>query len=328
MPTRFLSAAAAFFLVFPALALHGQETVQLDFAWTPGAAVVTQSSTVSVTAAGQGNEVGSEMSYRLVVEEAAEGLHISFEDFSVDGRTMEEIMADPQAAGESGQNMASLAATQADFLVDRDGRFLRLADYEALRATLDEAIAPMRQQLDAQGMGGMMDEMLESLLTEEAVTLGAETNWNQTLGYWVGRTMTVGEPTAVTTTTVLPMLAGQALDVETDLVVVGRAACEAGGSEEACLELSARSEPDREELRNLMDIFMADILERSGGTGMEMAITGMIMESVTSLVVEAATLRPVRTETTVEISMAMDIMGMTQETQNRQVTVTRYDWGN
>jgi hypothetical protein len=294
----------------------------------PGAAAVTQSSTVSVTAAGQGTEMGNEMSYRLVVEDAAEGFRISYEDFSVDGRTMEEVMADPQASGESGQTMASLAATQADFLVGRDGRFLRLADYAALRASLNEAIAPMRQQMAAGGMGAMMDEMLESLLTEESVTLGAETNWNQMLGHWAGRAMTVGEPVTVTTTTVLPMLAGEALEVDTDLLVVGRTACDAGGGGEGCLELSSRSEPDREELRDLMDIFMANILEQSGGTGIEMGITGMSMESVTSLVVEAETLRPVRMETTVEMSMQMDIMGMTQDTQNRQVTVTRFDWGN
>lgn len=318
-------ATAAFLATLPASSLHAQEAVTLNFGWTPGSAAVTQTSTVSVTAAGQGSEMGNEMSYRMVVSGAGEDFRISYTDFVVDGKTMEEVMADPQASAEAAQAMA---AGQADIIVGRDGSFVRLADYAALRAAMEEAMAPMREQMAAQGMAGMMDDVLESTLSEETVTQAAELNWNQVAGYWAGRTLRAGEPQTVRTTTVLPLGGAQILEVDTELTLVGRTACAEGGAADGCLELATRSHPDDEELRNLMDVFMADILERSGGTGMEMGITGMTMTSVSTLVVEAETLRPVRMETTVEMSMRMDIMGMTQDTENRQVNVTRWDWGN
>jgi len=191
---------------------------------------------------------------------------------------------------------------------------------------MEEMMESMREEMAAQGAAEFFDEMMGGMISEEMISRTSEMGWNQLVGFWVGRTLTVGEPVPVPSDMPLPMAGNQMVTMETELEYLGRTACEESGAGDGCLELQATAAPDADEMRNVMDIFMADMMERMGGTGMEVAITEMELTTVNVLVVEAGTLVPIRMETTTDMDMTMDMMGMSQQMQNRQVVTTRFAW--
>lgn len=321
-----LLSAAVLLLAAAALAvthatLAAQESVTLDFAWPAGAARVTSTTTATVTVMGQPTRVETGLTYRLDVAEEGGGFRLSYSDHVFDGSPMDALGA---GGGEDLDRL--LAEAQPDVLVGPDGAFRGLADYERVRTALETSLEPVRAEMEAQGAGGMFDDLVGPSLSEEAMSRAAELEWNGIAGFWAGRTLRVGEPVTVSGEILLPMLGNELVMVETELTLVGRVPCPGGTGAEACLELASSAAPDNEELRNLMDIFMASMMENAGGTGMEVGIRDMALHTASTLIVDAATLRPFRIETTMDMSLGMDVMGMTQTMENRQVMETVYDW--
>lgn len=319
----------SFRLLRPALALlilpvhaAGQDAHALDFDWPEGAAQVTVETDISAQVMGQSQNLDMLMGYRMDVRRQGEGFRVTYSDYTLDGTSM-DVLAE-SGSPEDLTRMVSNA--QPDILVSSDGRFLRLADYAALRASMEEMLAAQRTELAAGGMAGMFDDLVESSLSEESMASGAELQWNQIAGYWAGRTLTVGETVVVPSEMPFPVMTDTPVSLETELRLVGPVPCPEGSGAERCLELASTAAPDPEEMRNLMDVFMADIAEQAGGSGMEMGITSMTLELTSSLVVDAATLRPFRLDTRVGTAMEMDVMGMVQSMENDQTTVMRFAW--
>jgi hypothetical protein len=302
--------------------LAAQQTYSLDFAWPMGVADVTVESTISASVMGQPQTLDMEMAYRMEVSEDGDALRISYSDYVIDGVGMEAL-----AESGSPEEMTRLVSNaQADIRVSREGEFLGLADYPALRASMDEMLASQRAELEASGMAGMFYDLMEASLSEESMSLGARVQWDQLAGHWVGRTLAVGESVTVPSEMPFPVMTDTPVSLETELRLVGPVPCPEGSGAGACLELASTASPDPEEMRNLMDVFMADMAERAGGSGMEMGITSMTLEMTSTLVVEASTLRPLRLETRVGTDMEMDVMGMVQTMANEQAMVTRFAW--
>lgn len=299
------------------------QSITLDFGWTPGVATVTATSNMAAGVMGQSTEIDSSTGYRLTVTEDGGGLRLSYSDFTFNGSTIEDLLTEA-GQGEGASEM--MANMQPDILVDGMGQFRSLADYTALRESMEAMMAKTRAELEAQGMAEMFDEMMEASMSEEAMSRNAKLAWDQMVGFWAGRTLRVGETVSVASEMVVPMMPGEPVTVDTELELVGRVPCVDGEAADSCLELVSRASPDGEELRNLMDIFIAGMMEQYGGTGMEMGITEMSLATHNTLVVEAETLRPLRMESQVDMTMGMDMMGMTQRIQNRQLVETRFSW--
>ena len=189
-------------------------------------------------------------------------------------------------------------------------------------------MSSQRAELEASGMAGMFDDLMEASLSEESMSLGARMQWDQLVGHWAGRTLAVGETVTVPSEMPFPVMTDTPVALETQLRLVGPVPCPEGSGAEDCLELASTASPDPEEMRNLMDVFMADMAERAGGSGMEMGITSMTLQTTSTLVVEASTLRPLRLQTRVGTDMEMDVMGMVQSMTNEQAMDTRFDWGS
>ncbi|MEJ2540034.1 MAG: hypothetical protein P8188_08710, partial [Gemmatimonadota bacterium] len=128
-------------LLLHAVALPAQESVTLDFDWPAGSsAQVTVFTTTSSTVMGQPNTMQVGVSYRMDVQEVAEGLRLSYSDYSMAGVPMAELTQ----GGEQGELSQVLSTTQPDVLVTRDGAFVGLVDYAALRTSLEELMASER----------------------------------------------------------------------------------------------------------------------------------------------------------------------------------------
>ena len=299
-----------------------QQSYSLDFAWPPGSADVTVETSISASVMGQPQTLDMEMGYRMEVSEEGVALRVSYSDYVMDGVGMEAL-----AESGSPEEMTRLISNaQADILVSPEGEFLGLADYPAVRAAMDEMMASQRAELEASGMGGMFDDLMEASLSEEAMTSGARLQWEQLVGYWVGRTLTVGDTVTVEGEMPFPIMTTTPVPLDTKLTVVGPVACPEGSGAETCVELTSTASPDPEEMRNLMDVFMADMAERAGGSGMEMGITSMALEMTSTLVVEESTLLPLRLEIQTGTELEMDVMGMVQSMTNEQAVVTHYAW--
>lgn len=312
---------AALLLAAPA-ALQAQEAVTLDFRWPEGSARVSVSSSNTTGVMGQSSSLDAETAYTLTVAREGDHLRISYSDFTFDGMALEQVM---RGAGSQDPSQA-VSGIQPDILVSTGGAFMGLADYAAHRAATEEALAATMAEMEAQGMGDMLRDVMEATLAEDVMAKGAEMVWNQMAGFWAGRTMNVGATVTVPGEVRLPMLGTEPVVFDTELQVLGRTACEEGAEAADCLELATSGTPDPEEIRNLMDIFMADMAERAGGSGMEMGITRLEMAMTSTLVVDAETLRPRRMASTMDMAMEMDVMGMRQGVTTNQVVTTRFAW--
>ncbi len=322
MRRPFLPGSALVLLNLSAAPVAAQETWPLDFAWPPGAADVTVETSISASVMGQPQTLDMQMTYRMEATEEGDAIRISYSDYVMDGTSMEAL-----AESGSPEEMTRLVSNaQADIRVSREGEYLGLADYPALRESMDEMLASQRAELEASGMGDMFDDLMEASLSEESMSSGARLQWNQLVGHWAGRTLAVGETVTVPSEMPFPVMTDTPVALETELRLVGPVPCPEGSGADVCLELASTASPDSEEMRNLMDVFMADMAERAGGSGMEMGITSMTLEMTSTLVVEESTLRPLRLETRVGTDLEMDVMGTAQSMTNEQATLTRFDW--
>lgn len=320
----FASVVSALFVV-TASAGMAQETTTLTFDWPAGSnAEVTITTSTSASVMGQTMTEEGEVSYRILVESDGDGTILRYSDFVFDGAMMDELVE----TGDPEDLTRILAGTQSDIRVDADGQFVGLMDYAAMREGMEALLAPQREELDAMGMGGILEDFMEASLSEEALTDASRVQWNQWVGFWAGRTLSVGEPVAVANQMKFPILGATPVNVETELSLVGPADCPEGSGATRCVELASSSAPDGEELRNLMDIFMAEMSEQAGGMGMEVGVTSMEIQLQSVMIVDAETLQPLRIETTSDTAMEMDAMGMTQAMDNAQTLVTVFDWGS
>jgi hypothetical protein len=319
------SAFACVLVTLSAASAAAQETTDLNFAWPAGSeAAVTVSSSTSASIMGQTTSIDGELTYRMITEADGDGLILRYSDYVFDGQEMEALIG----SGDPEELIRVLSSTQADLRIGADGQFLGLVDYEGMRASMDALLAPQRESLGAQGMGGILDDFVEATLSEEALSDAAELQWNQMVGFWAGRTLTVGEPVRVPTEMAFPILAATPVTLETELRLVGPVDCPGGSGAARCVELASSSSPDGEELRNLMDLFMAELSEQAGGMGMEVGVTSMDLRLESTIIVDEATLRPLRIETTSQTDLEMDAMGTTQNMANEQTVVMTFDWSS
>jgi hypothetical protein len=265
-----------------------------------------------------------ELTYRIRTEADGDGLVLRYSDYVFDGEEMETLIG----SGNPEEMTRVLSSTQSDIRVGPEGQFVGLVDYAGMRASMEALLAPQRETLGAQGMGGILDEFVEATLSEEALSDAAELQWNQMVGFWAGRTLTVGEPVRVPSEMAFPILATTPVTLETELRLVGPADCPEGSGATRCVELASSAAPDGEELRNLMDVFMAEMSEQAGGMGMEVGVTSMDLRLESTLIVDEDTLRPLRIETISDTALEMDAMGMTQNMENQQTVVSTFDWSS
>lgn len=319
------AAAASLLIALCVSSIEAQESATLNFGWPAGSeAQVTISTSTSASVMGQTMTDEGEVRYRILTEADGDEMILRYSDFVFDGATMDELVG----TGDPEDLTKILSGTQSDIRIDADGQFVGLLDYPAMREGMEALLAPQQEELDAMGMGGILDEFIQASMSEEALSDASRVQWNQWVGFWAGRTMSMGEPVAVPNEMKFPILGATPVNVETELNLVGPADCPEASGAARCLELVSTSAPDGEELRNLMDIFMAEMSEQAGGMGMEVGINSMEIEVRSVLIVDAETLQPLRIETTSDTAMEMDAMGMTQAMDNAQTLVTVFDWGS
>ena len=315
-----LASVACIILALAASTAAAQENRSLTFAWPAGAeAVVTVSSSTSASIMEQASSMEETLTYRLRTEAQGDELILRYSDYVVAGEPIEAIVADADLP----ELDRILSSVQADVRVGPDGEFLGVVDYEGTRASMEELVAPQRESMDAQGMGGSLDRFVDMALSEEAKADAAERQWNQMVGFWAGRTLAVGEPVRVSIERPFPLKTDFRPELETELRLIGPVDCPEGSGATRCVELTSSAAPDDEELRTLMDSFMADISEQAPG----MSLTSMDLRMESTLVVDEATLRPLRLETTSDAALEWDERGFGAATMaGEETVVTVFDW--
>lgn len=325
---RYLAALAVTSAVALPSALTAQDgPVSLQFGWAPGSADVSVTTQMTQQVMTQSQTTDTETQYRLTVTPSGDGFRISYSDFVVGGTALETLFG--EAGAEDPQEFSqAMGAMQPDLLVGSGGAFVGLADYASMRSAMEEMMAPMRQELESAGMGPMFEEMISATLSEDTWTATAELGWNQMVGYWVDRTLQPGEPVTLASEMPMPMIANQRAPVEIKLTYVGTAPCQAGSTTNDCVEVSAEATPDPEEIRNMMDVFMADMMASAGAGDAQVGITAVDITTFTTLIMDPTTLRPYRMVAKNSSSVEMFMMGMSQATENTQTIVTDFAWAN
>jgi hypothetical protein len=301
------------FALLAALASPGAvqaQTVDLGFGWTPGmSARVSVESLTSTEAMGQTVEVTMRSSHTVAVTEVAQGLGIESSDF--------ELELSESSMGPVPADVSQLQASHPSMLVSRDGTFVDLLDAEGQAARAAEAAGQLPPE-----MAGMLDNLFDA----DGMRNTAREQWRGSVGWWVGRSLTVGQVESMTIEQNLPIGAGATLAVDVEIEVAGVVDCLPGSGAGDCVELIARATPTEESLQVAMDAVLAQLSEQMGDMAANMALNEFGLTTETVLVAEPGTLVPHRSESTVEQTMSMAMMGMAQEVWTVVTTTTEYDW--
>lgn len=278
---------AALLLAFaPALAAQAPDTVRLRFGWEPGMRADVDFEKVRIrNTDGRRDSTRMAMEYRIEVKPHPEGLLIANSAFR-----WTEL---PQLEGAAGEFYRALAASeisgQPEYVVSPGAEFLRVHGMEEMAAELRAMMGNFTAELEGEGAEPFR-QMMETMLSPEALATSAATEWNTMVGGWVDADLEVGGEYELEDVAVVPLFPGVELPVLITFEVAGRVPCHENDPRARCVELLTTSVPDRDVLRQALGEFM----QRAGvpADQVEEVVSQMAGETYVTLITEPETLRP------------------------------------
>lgn len=223
------------------------ERIELGFAWPESfSARVTGAETSRFVAGVVREESSTQMSYRVRVEPAADGVRVRYDDFALlDPRT------DALVRLASVPGLEALgAALRPSFLVSKDGHFAGTPDLDRVANAVNRELEALR----AQPSGPPADApRLPARFSGELFRRHAPADWEPMVELWTGREIELGARYAVDLVTKLPLLEGVSIRMTGELRVSGWIPCAPSDSAARCVELVLVTQPAPGTLDQLRD---------------------------------------------------------------------------
>ena len=291
------------------------DTVQLRFGWAAGSARVESTRFQERIAESTDTTAGS-AAYRMNVAADGDGLLISYVDF----------VFPPPADSSEAATMNALAERAAAivprFIVDSAGAFVRIHDVASVRLQFDSLITRMLAPDEAAAARGM----LETVLSEDALSGLAAQEWNAIVGMWADADLVIGETYQLEEQADLPMIPGATVTMISEFGVVQRTSCDGNGTAADCVEIRLISRPDPEAMKEILAQFMQGLLNAPGLGGIAFERLDMTNELV--LITEPGTLRPHRARISKTVTGVVAAAGERGEVTQTEVRTFRYTWGD
>lgn len=181
------------------------------------------------------------------------------------------------------------------------GRFLRLDD-------VDAAVSALQSAISEGGEGAANSDAMTALLKSTLVS-AAESDWDNAVGFWVGRTVTIGR--GGKEERIGPGLPGSERMKLTYAYRAERAIpCNGRSLEQKCVLLTVEVTPDREQLPEIGNRFIQAMEAAAGREGAEAPpISDFQLTTHLELVTEPQTLLPHRFLKKVAMTVEFDIPG-------------------
>lgn len=291
------------------------DTVQLRFGWTVGSAQVESTRFQERVAESTDTTAGS-AAYRMNVAAVEDGLVISYVDFVFPPPTDSSERATLNSLAEQA------AAIVPRFTVDSTGAFVRIHDVESVRLEFDSLITRMLAPDEAAAARGMLD----TVLSEEALTGLAAQEWNAIVGMWADADLVIGETYQLEEQADLPMIPGATVPMISEFGIVQRTSCDENGTAADCVEIRLVSRPDPEAVKAILAQFMQGLLNAPGLGGIAFERLDMTNELV--LITEPGTLRPHRVRISKSVTGVVAAAGERGEVTQTEVRTFRYTWGD
>lgn len=284
------------------------------FAWPAGgvAEVTTTTRTVATLPAGMAAPSDSttlRMSMRMSVAADPRGFVVAFDDPRMGPAT-------GPAAAVSAAFRGVLRMNSAPHVVTRDGRFVDYADTAAIMRQADSTLAVMRTQLA--GLPPAIAEELKRATGLGMLRQAGHEFWARLAGDITERPWAPGDSAARIVRMPFPPAPGIVLDVPHVTRYDGVVACPGAGAGR-CWRFTSREHISSAVMRPAMQRMMSAM--GAGDTEFTDELMAPETETVRVLVVDAATLRPLREETTMRVTVVT--VGVVSQVMT---TVTEYAW--
>ena len=221
--------------------------------------------------------------------------------------------------GEKGNAVAGLldqlSAEIPDYVVSRDGDFLRVDDLSAYQQRVEAALTS-NLPASLQGQKDKILAMIRPGLTEKYLAAAATDDWNKTVGGWAGSSYVPGQTYRFNEQYYAPVLGEVPFRMEVSRRVAGFASCTA--SQPQCVKLELTATVTGDDFRSAMSAY----LEQTVGQPVKVNHISVIRK--VQIIAEPDTLIPHRThsvkETTVVIEDNQGNARTSRETEDTRAT--------
>lgn len=221
--------------------------------------------------------------------------------------------------GEQGNYVAGLldqlSAEVPDYVVSRDGEFIRVDNLTAYQKRVEAALVS-NLPTSLQNQKDSILAMVKSGLTEKFLSAAATDDWNKTVGGWAGSSYVPGQTYRFSEQYYAPLLGEMPFTMDVSRRIAGFAPCTA--TEPQCVKLVLTATVAGDDFRSAMSAF----LEKSVGQPVNVKHVSVIRK--VEIVAEPDTLIPHRThsikETTVIIEDSHGNARTSRETEDTRAT--------
>lgn len=296
----------------------GQQSVTLSFDWPAELhAQVQYTATRSRTVRGQSQQLEMRGTYDVDTESVEDGLLVKFRNLEVE---LPEATGGDDPRTRLRDFLAKAGTRIPDYVVDENGRILRMEGVEEMRANVEAALAQIAQSLPEQSRGPIQ-EMIRKTLSRERLEASVRETWNRDVGSWNGATLEVGQRYEKAQTGKAAMLGGMDVPMKVTYQLHGRRQCNASAEEEACVELELRSFVDSASLSEAFDSYLKSL---GGGQAQPPKLANLTIDQRMVLLTEPDTLIPHSVQTERTTSVTFSEGGVEQSTKQLERKTVRY----
>jgi hypothetical protein len=180
-----------------------------------------------------------------------------------------------------------LSAVEPSYVVDSTGNLVRVKGIAQLRTQVQSLMAPGGDSLETAPVE--VQAMLETALSEPALTDRARQEWDLVVGMWAGSDLEPGALYQMESEEPIPLLAGTSVPMEFQFQVSEPRSCTEAMDSPSCVELEMVSTPDPEAVRRVV----GDLLGKIARAG-QPQVERLVLENRVTLLAEPATLLPYR----------------------------------
>lgn len=252
---RLLVLPATLFLFAPSAPAQEEardpETIPLQFNWAPGldASVSTELRMLQMARPGISSDVRIVTRYRMLVEEHASGLLVRNTDGELLG-----IESDPPMAADDPMRLLyqGMSGIDRGYVVSDDGELLDVEGKGEVSAAFRTSLAPFFDSTaNTPEMEGTL-ELLEGMLTPEALVSEANQLWRALISIWTGTDVKVGAVHQSETEELSPILPGITIPMRHETRLLERVPCPNDPETGGCVKLELRSFPDPTALQEMI----------------------------------------------------------------------------
>jgi len=227
------------------------DSVVLTFDWPVGLEAAVSYLQVQVREqGGRSDTSASAIRFRMVVGRHPRGRSVTYSDFAVPGSA---------AVPDSAVLELVAAAALPGVVVGDSGELVGLADTARFAASVRALVQPIVDSLPPGDLGRRVREYLERVLDPAVLAARASGDWSALVGFWVGGRLERGTTMVFTTEEPIPLFPGRTVPYHYQFTYVGRASCEDGARDSACVELDLLTVPDSAAVRALIASMVMDV---------------------------------------------------------------------